>query len=99
MSVLDQLAQSLQQYPNTIVRIEGHTDSTGSAAFNQTLSENRAQAVASYLIQRGVPANRIQTVGFGATRPIDRQPHSRGPGEEPPGGDFARAIVDQQGQG
>ena len=99
MSVLDQLAQSLQQYPNTIVRIEGHTDSTGSAAFNQTLSENRAQAVASYLIQRGVPANRIQTVGFGATRPIadNRTPEGRAKNRRVE--ILLVPIVDQQGQG
>jgi len=68
--VLDQLAQSIQQYPNTIVRIEGHTDSTGSSSYNQTLSENRAQSVGSYLSQRGVGSDRLQPVGFGQTRPI-----------------------------
>lgn len=69
-SVLDQLAYSVSQYPDTIVRIEGHTDSTGSAAYNQTLSENRALSVRSYLIQSGVSANRIEAVGYGMTRPI-----------------------------
>lgn len=70
LTVLDQLAQSVQQYPNTLIRIEGHADATGSAAFNQTLSENRAQAVASYLMQRGVDPRRIVAVGFGSSRPI-----------------------------
>lgn len=68
--VLDQMASSIAQYPGTVVRVEGHTDSTGAAAYNQTLSENRAQSVSSYLIQRGVAANRIQSVGYGMTRPI-----------------------------
>ncbi len=68
--VLDQLAMSVNQYPGTIVRVEGHTDSTGSAAYNQTLSENRATSVAGYLIQRGVESNRIEAVGYGFTRPI-----------------------------
>ncbi len=69
-SVLDQVANSLSQYPDTLLRVEGHTDSVGSAAYNQTLSENRALSVRSYLVQRGVPANRIEAYGYGMTRPI-----------------------------
>lgn len=68
--VLDQLAGSINQYPGTVVQIEGHTDSVGAAAYNQTLSENRAQSVRSYLIQRGVASNRLQAIGYGLTRPI-----------------------------
>jgi outer membrane protein OmpA-like peptidoglycan-associated protein len=68
--VLDQLAMSLNQYGDTLVRVEGHTDSTGSATYNQTLSENRAQSVGSYLMQRGVDGRRVETVGYGLTRPI-----------------------------
>lgn len=68
--VLDQVAMSVNQYPDTILRIEGHTDSVGSAAYNQTLSENRALSVRSYLMQSGVSANRIEAYGFGLTRPI-----------------------------
>ncbi len=68
--VLDQLAHSIAQYPGTVVRVEGHTDSTGAASYNQTLSENRAESVRSYLIQRGVEANRIDAVGYGFSRPI-----------------------------
>lgn len=68
--VLDQLAYSISQYPNTLIRVEGHTDSTGSASFNQTLSENRASSVASYLMQRGVAGNRVESIGYGFTRPI-----------------------------
>lgn len=68
--VLDQLAMSISQYPGTIVRVEGHTDSTGSAAYNQALSENRAASAAGYLIQRGVNNTRIEAVGYGFTRPI-----------------------------
>jgi outer membrane protein OmpA-like peptidoglycan-associated protein len=68
--VLSQLAQSIEQYPGTVVQIEGHTDSTGAAAYNQTLSENRAGSVRSYMIQRGVDANRLAAFGYGMTRPV-----------------------------
>lgn len=68
--VLGQLAQSIRQYPGTVVQVEGHTDSTGSAAYNQTLSENRAASVRSYLVQQGVEANRLLAVGYGMSRPI-----------------------------
>jgi outer membrane protein OmpA-like peptidoglycan-associated protein len=68
--VLTQLSQSIQQYPGTVVQIEGHTDSTGSAAYNQTLSENRAGAVRSYMVQRGVEPTRLAAVGYGMTRPV-----------------------------
>ncbi len=68
--VLGQLATSIRQYPGTVVQVEGHTDSTGSAAYNQTLSENRAASVRSYLVQQGVEANRLIAVGYGMTRPI-----------------------------
>lgn len=69
-TVLDQIAGSINQYPGTVVRVEGHTDSTGSAAYNQTLSENRAQSVRGYLMQRGVEGARMEAVGYGMTRPI-----------------------------
>lgn len=68
--VLTQLASSIQQYPGTVVQVEGHTDSTGSASFNQALSENRANSVRSYLVQQGVDANRLVAVGYGASRPV-----------------------------
>lgn len=68
--VLDQVATSVGKYPGTVVRVEGHTDSVGSAAYNQTLSENRAQSVASYLVQHGVPSDRVAAVGYGLSRPI-----------------------------
>lgn len=68
--VLDQLAGSINQYPGTVVQVEGHTDSVGSASYNQTLSENRANSVRGYLIQRGVPGSRMTAVGYGLTRPV-----------------------------
>ncbi|MCL7745221.1 OmpA family protein [Guyparkeria hydrothermalis] len=67
---LNDIAASIQQYPNTVVRVEGHTDSTGSASYNQDLSVNRAQSVASYLAQSGVSSSRVQAIGYGESRPI-----------------------------
>ncbi len=67
---LDRVAQSLVQYPNSLIDVYGHTDSTGSDAYNMTLSQNRAQAVADYLSSRGVAPARIRAQGFGKTRPV-----------------------------
>lgn len=67
---LDAVARTLNQYGNTRIEVEGHTDSTGSAAMNQQLSENRAMAVSSFLASRGVARERMYAVGFGMTRPI-----------------------------
>ena len=70
MTAIDRLAQLLGVYPERSVRIEGHTDSVGDAAANQALSERRAAAVRDALVARGVEAARIESVGYGATRPI-----------------------------
>jgi outer membrane protein OmpA-like peptidoglycan-associated protein len=67
---LDQIAQTLEDYPQTLIDIYGHTDSVGSDAYNQTLSENRANSVADYLGSRGVQRVRMATRGFGETQPI-----------------------------
>ncbi|MDE2596062.1 MAG: OmpA family protein [Sphingomonadales bacterium] len=69
-ATLDQIAQSMNQYPNSLIDVYGHTDSTGSDAYNQTLSENRARTVANYLASKGVAAARIRSQGFGETTPI-----------------------------
>jgi outer membrane protein OmpA-like peptidoglycan-associated protein len=64
------LADNLNRYPNSIVTVTGHTDSTGSAAYNQALSERRAESVAAVLRQGGVNPARIRTVGAGENQPI-----------------------------
>lgn len=66
-TLLDRVAGSLQQYPNSLVDVYGYTDTVGSTASNQRLSEQRAQAVANYLISRGVSSARIRWMGFGET--------------------------------
>ncbi len=67
---LDSIANSMIQYPNSLIDVYGHTDSTGSDAYNQALSERRAQAVANYLISHGVSSSRIRWQGFGETQPV-----------------------------
>ncbi|QFT76276.1 OmpA family protein [Erythrobacter sp. THAF29] len=62
---LNTVADSLIKYPNSLVDVYGFTDTTGSDALNQRLSEQRAQAVADYLVARGVARTRIETRGFG----------------------------------
>lgn len=64
-NTLDKVAASMVQYPDSLIDVYGYTDSTGSDAFNQRLSEQRAQAVANYLSARGVSAARIRSQGFG----------------------------------
>lgn len=67
---LDEVASTLVQFPKTYIDIYGHTDSDGSEAYNQTLSERRAQSVANYLAAHGVQTARMATKGFGEMQPI-----------------------------
>jgi outer membrane protein OmpA-like peptidoglycan-associated protein len=69
-TTMDRLAQFMRDYPERSVRIEGHTDSVGSEESNQALSERRADAVRSALVDRNTPPDRITTVGYGEGRPI-----------------------------
>ena len=69
-NTLDQVATTLNEYPNTYIDVLGHTDSTGSDQYNQGLSERRASAVASYLSSRGgVNPARMATLGYGESQP------------------------------
>ncbi len=68
---LGKLAEVLIRYPRTVMHIIGHTDSTGAAAYNQRLSEQRADAVRDHLLAHGVPSQRIRTEGRGETQPRD----------------------------
>jgi len=69
-STLNDVSASLTQYPNSLIDVYGHTDSTGSDSFNQGLSERRAQTVANYLTSQGVNSARIRWQGFGETMPV-----------------------------
>jgi outer membrane protein OmpA-like peptidoglycan-associated protein len=67
---LDRVANVLNQYPQTMIRVEGHTDQTGSEQYNLQLSERRAQAVKNALTQKGIDAGRISAVGMGECCPV-----------------------------
>ena len=67
-ATLDKVAQSLRDYPNSLVDVYGHTDTVGTTSSNQRLSEERARAVTNYLSNRGVSSSRIRWQGFGETQ-------------------------------
>jgi len=69
-ATLDEVVKLLAAEPAWKITIEGHTDATGTAAHNQTLSEQRALSVKDYLVGKGVAAARLQTAGFGQTKPV-----------------------------
>ncbi|MCG8465841.1 MAG: OmpA family protein [Xanthomonadales bacterium] len=68
--VLDSVAIVLEEYDQTVVIADGHTDSTGSEAFNQRLSEQRSSAVVGYLVNQGIPPIRTASYGYGESHPI-----------------------------
>jgi outer membrane protein OmpA-like peptidoglycan-associated protein len=67
---LANLAASLLRYPDSEVLIVGHTDSSGNAAYNQRLSENRAGSAEAFLVREGVAPGRVQAMGMGETEPM-----------------------------
>lgn len=67
---LDILTDFLKAKPNVRILVEGHTDTIGGVESNQMLSERRAEAVKDYLIKKGIESSRIETIGFGKSRPI-----------------------------
>jgi OOP family OmpA-OmpF porin len=67
---LDNFVEFLEKYPQAQVQITGYTDSSGPAAYNQTLSERRAQSVADYLIAKGIDSERLMVKGMGEENPV-----------------------------
>ena len=68
--VLDSIAKVLVEYNKTMVNVAGYTDSTGTASLNKKLSDERADAVANYLIMKGVASTRVNSAGYGSSNPI-----------------------------
>jgi len=68
--IIDQIAQMLKENPTLKISIEGHTDNAGTAANNQTLSENRAKAVLNAVVSRGIDKGRLASKGWGQTKPL-----------------------------
>lgn len=66
---LDKLAEIFKEYPDSNILVEGHTDSDGSAEYNMTLSEKRAQSVTNYLVSKGISSKRFTTTWYGETQP------------------------------
>lgn len=75
---LNKLVQFMVKNPDIRIEISGHTDNVGSDAMNQKLSEDRANAVANYLFDKGIDRQRVRSVGYGKTRPIDTNDTEQG---------------------
>lgn len=69
-NVLNSVALVLKEYKGTIIQVAGYTDNTGTVARNQTLSEQRAQSVATYLSSQGVDSRRFTVIGYGQRQPV-----------------------------
>lgn len=67
------VAAVLKNYPQTMLQVEGHTDSRGAENYNQQLSERRAISVKNALIQQGIDGRRISTIGYGESQPISSE--------------------------
>ncbi|SDG72740.1 OmpA family protein [Chitinophaga filiformis] len=81
---LDKLVDLLKDHPQMEIEISAHTDNTGSAAFNQRLSEKRALNCVAYLVSKGIDKKRLQYKGYGATRPV--APNTLADGSDNPEG-------------
>ena len=75
---LSDLVETLKKYEDTDILIEGHTDSSGSESYNQTLSEKRANSVSGYLMTLGVSGQRLTTIGYGENQPISENETAEG---------------------
>ena len=78
-SLLKQVASVLKANPQIqLLRVEGHTDNQGKAAANQDLSQRRAANVRSFLIKEGISGDRLESQGFGQTKPVDNNKTAAG---------------------
>lgn len=70
-TILGTMASDLKKYPRLRIELQGHTDNVGSDAYNQALSQRRAESVRAYLVEHGVPAGQFTARGYGESQPID----------------------------
>lgn len=78
MGVINEIFAMMQKYPELKFSVEGHTDNTGNASLNQTLSESRAKAVCEKLVEMGISSDRLSSKGYGMSNPIDSNQTSEG---------------------
>ncbi len=76
--VLNGVAQDIKKYPRLRIELQGHTDSSGSDAYNLKLSQQRAETVREQLVGQGVPAAQLVAKGYGETKPIDSNDTAEG---------------------
>jgi outer membrane protein OmpA-like peptidoglycan-associated protein len=67
---IDRIANVMLQYPDTLIRVEGHTDSTGTEEYNMDLSARRADSVKNLIVQKGIAPVRLETMAFGESSPV-----------------------------
>ena len=92
-SLLDQVVFALEEAPQIRVEIGGHTDARGSDAYNQELSERRAQSVVGYLIGQGIAAERLEAVGYGEVAPVADNETDEG---EPAGHLYLQGLQEEE---
>jgi len=80
-SVLEKVLQVLGEYSGNSILVEGHTDSEGTEAYNQTLSENRANSVKTWLVEAGIESSLLQAVGYGESNPVASNETEEGRGK------------------
>ncbi|HOP08005.1 MAG TPA: peptidoglycan-associated lipoprotein Pal [candidate division Zixibacteria bacterium] len=68
---LDQNYDLMKEFPNAIIKIEGHCDERGTVEYNVSLGEKRAKAAMDYLVNRGIAANRLSIISYGKEKPVD----------------------------
>jgi outer membrane protein OmpA-like peptidoglycan-associated protein len=78
MDNISKLVTVLNKYPDTDIRIEGHTDNTGDDQYNQELSMKRAESVSNYTKIKGIKGDRITTIGYGETQPVESNETAEG---------------------
>ena len=75
---LDKVVSVLKSRPELFVKIQGHTDSIGTKAYNDVLSLKRANAVKTYLMDKGIDKNRLSSEGFGLSKPVESNKTDKG---------------------